>query len=71
MYIMLNELFMSIKVNRIVIQYNNNYIRRIFMFGLDMKQTQTTNKLLIILVFLIGINIMMNFLIFIRQLLMS
>ena len=43
------------------------------MFGLDMKQTQTqtTNKLLIILVFLIGINIMMNFLIFIRQLLMS
>ena len=41
------------------------------MFGLDMKQTQTTNKLLIILVFLIGINIMMNFLKFIRQLLMS
>ena len=40
------------------------------MFGLDMKQTQTTNKLLIILVFLIGINIVMNFLIFIRQLLM-
>ena len=71
MYIMLNELFISIKVNGIMVKYNNYYIRRIFMFGLDMKQTQTTNKLLIILVFLIGINIMMNFLIFIRQLLMS
>ena len=41
------------------------------MLGLDMNQTKTTNKLLVILVFLIGINILMNFLIFIRQLLMS
>ena len=41
------------------------------MFGLDMIQTKTTNKLLVILVFLIGINILMNFLIFIRQLLVS
>ncbi len=41
------------------------------MFGLDMNQTKTTNKLLVILVFLIGINILMNFLIFIRQLLVS
>lgn len=41
------------------------------MFELDMNQTKTTNKLLVILVFLIGINILMNFLIFIRQLLMS
>jgi len=41
------------------------------MIGLDMNQTKTTNKLLVILVFLIGINILMNFLIFIRQLLMS
>ena len=41
------------------------------MIGLDMNQTKTTNKLLVILVFLIGINILMNFLIFIRQLIMS
>jgi len=41
------------------------------MFDLDMNQTITTNKLLVILVFLIGINILMNFLIFIRQLIMS
>ena len=41
------------------------------MFDLDMNQTITTNKLLVILVFLIGINILMNFLIFIRQLLVS
>ena len=41
------------------------------MFGLDMEKTKTTNKLLGILVFLIGINILMNFLIFIRQLLVS
>jgi len=41
------------------------------MFGLDMNQTKTTNKLLVILVFLIGTNILMNFLKFIRQLLVS
>jgi len=41
------------------------------MLGLDMNQSKTTNKLLVILVFLIGINILMNFLIFIRQLIMS
>ena len=41
------------------------------MLGLDMNQSKTTNKLLVILVFLTGINILMNFLIFIRQLIMS